>query len=60
MCEDGTLKSVTVILKRGSRMRENNGRDGPNWGTLHPYMDMPQQNPLYNYYTLIKRLKITL
>jgi hypothetical protein len=32
-------------------------RDEPNQGTLYAYMEMSQQNPLYNYYKLIKRLK---
>jgi hypothetical protein len=36
--------------------RENNGEDEPNWGTLYTYKKIPQQNPLYNYYILIKTL----
>jgi hypothetical protein len=56
-CENGTLDSVEVILRRGKGKRENNGQDEPNQASLHAYMEMSQQNPLYNYYKLIKMFK---
>jgi hypothetical protein len=37
-----TLKPVKVILRRGRRMRENNGGDEPKQGTLYPYIEMLQ------------------
>jgi hypothetical protein len=49
----GKLKPVETILRRGGG-RENNGGDESNLGTLCTYMEMSQQDPLYNYYVLIK------
>jgi hypothetical protein len=40
-CEDGTLKHVEVILRKGRRTRENNGGDEPNRG-IYAYMEMSQ------------------
>jgi hypothetical protein len=54
MYEYGTLKSVEVILRRGMGKREDNGGDELNQGTLYTYLEMPQQNILYNCYALIK------
>jgi hypothetical protein len=56
MYEYGTMKPVKVISKR-RREREYNGGDEPNQGILYSHMEMSQQNPLYNYYILIKMLK---
>jgi hypothetical protein len=58
MYEYGTLKPFKVILRRGKGKRENNGGDEPHRGTLGAYTEMLQQNSLYNYYILIKTLKI--
>jgi hypothetical protein len=41
-------------FKKGEGKREDNGGDEPNWDSLYTYMEMSQQNPLYNYYKLIK------
>jgi hypothetical protein len=57
MYEYGTLKSVKVILKGEGGRGRNNGGDEPNQGTLYAFMEMSQQNPLYNYYILIKIFK---
>jgi hypothetical protein len=43
--------------KKRMGRRNNNGEDEPNWGTIHVYMEMSQQNPLYNYHILIKTFK---
>jgi hypothetical protein len=42
MYEYETLKPVKVILRRGRRNRENNGRNEPNLSTLYAYMEMSQ------------------
>jgi hypothetical protein len=47
-----TLKSVKVIPLW--RKRENNRGEEPNWGTIYVYVEISQQNPLYNYYIPIK------
>jgi hypothetical protein len=57
MYEYGILKLVKVILRRG-RVRKNNGGSESNLGTLPAYMEMSQQNSLYNYHMLMKTLKI--
>jgi hypothetical protein len=54
MYEDGTLKPVKVILRRGKGMRENDGGDEPNQGTVCAHMEMLRQNSLYNYHILKK------
>jgi hypothetical protein len=36
---------------------ENNGEGEPNRDRLFVYMEISPQNPLHNYYTLIKTLK---
>jgi hypothetical protein len=50
-----TIDHVKAILRR--EKRENSRGDEPTWGTLYAYMEMSQQNPLYNCYILIKMLK---
>jgi hypothetical protein len=55
--EYGILKSVEVILRRGRGKRKNNGGNKPNRGIIYVYMEISQQNPLYNYYVLIKNIK---
>jgi hypothetical protein len=35
----------------------NGSRSRANLGTLYVHMEMPQENPLYNYHILIKKLK---
>jgi hypothetical protein len=42
------------FLRKGGRNRENNGVDELNWGILYVYIEMSQQNALYNYHILIK------
>jgi hypothetical protein len=44
MYEYGTLRPISVILRRGWKKKENNGGDETNWGTLYTYMEMSQQN----------------
>jgi hypothetical protein len=45
MYEYGTLRLVKVISRRIGE-REITGGDAPNWGILHEYMEMSQQNTL--------------
>jgi hypothetical protein len=46
----GTLKPIYIILRRRGRIRRI--MEG-----MNPlYMKMSQQNPLYNYYILIKMI----
>jgi hypothetical protein len=40
MYEQGTLKPVEAILRRGRGKRENNGGNEPNWCTLYIYMEI--------------------
>jgi hypothetical protein len=44
-------------LKKEKGKRGNNRGDKINQGALYAYMEISQQNPLYNYYILIKTLK---
>jgi hypothetical protein len=39
MYEYGTMKPDEVNLRRGTGKRKKGG-DEPNWGALHPYMEM--------------------
>jgi hypothetical protein len=36
---------------------EINGGDDPNWTSIYAYMEVSQQNPLYNYHIITKCLK---
>jgi hypothetical protein len=50
--EYGTLKMFEVIVKK-----ENNGGDKTKQSMVYVYVEMPQQNYLYNYHNLIIMLK---
>jgi hypothetical protein len=52
------IETCQSHIQKGEGKRDNNEGDEPNWGALYTYMKMSQWNPLYNYYTLIKILKL--
>jgi hypothetical protein len=45
------------FLKGSGISRENNGEDEPKQYTIYVYMEMSQQDPLYNYHILIHFFK---
>jgi hypothetical protein len=51
------IETCQSHFTKGKGKREINGGNELSCGTLYTYMELSQQNPLYNYYTVIKSLK---